>query len=728
MDRNDAPPGRALEERARSLGVLPRFDGGGRTFTSSAAALSAVCDAVEAGVTAADESRRTPPALVFRASEGARLDTSPGAVGARIELESGHRTIGASRDASLERDPGDENGPRATVVVPAGLPIGYHRLVVTFDGHSETVALIATPDTAPRPPAPAEGSSHEARRPGIQVQLYQLRSTDSWGLGDLEDLRRFAIDAARDLGAGFLVVNPLCASAPTLPVEPSPYLPTTREFLSPLYIRPDLAPGVDDLSAGEKVRFDTAAASAHALGDTDLLDRDAAWVAKRAALRACFEARCRARPETADLARNQDVPAPLRRFATWCALAEEHGAAWRSWPAELRDHRSSRVAAFLDERTSDVSFHIWMQHVAEEQLDAAHRAARESGMPLGIVTDLPVGVHPEGADTWAMPETLAAGVTVGAPPDLFTQKGQDWSQPPLHPHALAAQGYEPFARLVRASLAHAGGVRIDHIIGLGRLWWIPAGNPAADGAYVTYDLEAMLGVVALEAHRAGAVVIGEDLGMVDPPVRDALARRGILGTTIAWFEHAEAGADAGSPAFLDPREYRERSLTTATTHDLPPTAGYLNAEHVRVRAEVGALARTIDEEFADARRDIAAMADRLGDLGLAPGGLGDVARAATDPAAPLFSPAETDALAEALHAFVARSPSALVAAALPDLVGERRAINVPGTSSQYPNWRLALRDADGALVDAATIASLPRAAAVMAALRGGARAHEPGHH
>ena len=217
-----------------------------------------------------------------------------------------------------------------------------------------------------------------------------------------------------------------------------------------------------------------------------------------------------------------------------------------------------------------------------------------SGLDLGVMHDLAVGVHPGGADAWALQDFFAQQVTVGAPPDAFNQLGQDWMQPPWRPDRLAESGYAPFRAMVATVLRHAGGLRVDHVIGLFRLWWVPAGNPPVGGTYVYYDHEAMIGILALEAHRAGAVVVGEDLGVVQPSARDYLRERGILGTSVLWFEF-EFDSD-GRP--LRPERWRELCLASVTTHDLPPTAGYLAGEHIRLRDSLGLLTRTLDEELA----------------------------------------------------------------------------------------------------------------------------------
>ena len=321
-------------------------------------------------------------------------------------------------------------------------------------------------------------------------------------------------------------------------------------------------------------------------------------------------------------------------------------------------------------------------------------------MALGVVHDLAVGVHVHGADTWALQEVMARGVSVGAPPDAFNQVGQDWSQPPWRPDRLAEAGYGPYRDMLRTVLRHAGGVRVDHVIGLFRLWWVPEGRSAAEGTYVRFDHEALVGILALEAWRAGALVVGEDLGTVEPWARDYLADRGVLGTSILWFERD----DAGNPR--PPETWRRLCLATVTTHDLPPTAGYLAGEHIRIRDDLGLLTRPAEEER---RVD---EADRATWLALL------VQRGWLDAGAVHDVPAVT----VALHRALAATPSRLLGVALTDVVGELRAMNQPGTRDEYPNWQLPLADSAGLPVLLEDLVGAPRAGELAAAVRGGTRA------
>jgi len=284
--------------------------------------------------------------------------------------------------------------------------------------------------------------------------------------------------------------------------------------------------------------------------------------------------------------------------------------------------------------------------------------------------DLAVGVHPGGADAWRLQDVYAQGVHVGAPPDPYNQLGQDWSQPPWRPDRLAELGYQPFRDLIGAVLRHAGGVRVDHIIGLFRLWWIPVGGPPDEGTYVRYDHRALVGVLALEAHRAGAVVVGEDLGVVPPEARDYLASRGVLGTSVLWFEQDHHGP---KPA----EQWREWSLASVTTHDFPPTAGYLAGDQVRLQHQLGILEGDLDEELASAQAQVERWLGEVHSRGLLSEGAG------------------TEEIVRALHRYLTLSPARLLCVALTDAVGDRRTQNQPGTTDEYPNWRVPLAGPDG---------------------------------
>jgi 4-alpha-glucanotransferase len=503
--------------------------------------------------------------------------------------------------------------------LPAGFPLGYHWLQ-SSDGRRRR--LIVSPGRCWLP---------GDRAWGWAVQLYATRSRASWGIGDLADLRAVRRMAA-DQGAGFVLINPLHAVAPTAGQEASPYLPATRRFRNPIYLRVSEVPGADGVDLEDD--------AGRALSDGDLIDRDAIWARKREVLMRIFfahgggEAFARWRAEQGQ---------PLQDWATWAAIAEEHGGDWRTWPAELRRPQGPELARHVEQHGAVVGFHAWLQWALDLQFTAA------TG-DMTVIQDLPIGVAGGGADAWAWQEVLAEGVSVGAPPDAFNSQGQDWGSPPLNPWRLRDADYEPFIQSIRATMAGAGGLRIDHVMGLFRLWWVPSGGSAAEGAYVRYPADDLLDIVALESHRARALVVGEDLGTVEDGVREAMAEHGILSYRLLWFEDD------------DPAEWPAAAMAAITTHDLPTVAGLWTGADVEEQREHGT---GTDEELDRGRTSLLAHLPKLAD------------------------DAPVEKAVEEAHRRLAEAPSLLLSATLDDAVGEPRRPNMPGTTDR-PNWSLPL--------------------------------------
>jgi 4-alpha-glucanotransferase len=704
--------GKELSELADAHGVATDFwDWRGNHVLVSAETIVAVLRAfgIEAGTpveaAAALSARRRerwtrmlPPCLVIRHGWTPQFwvhVTHGDPVEVWIDLETGGTRRRVAQVENWE-PPQDVNGRlvgEASFVLPGDLPLGYHTLRARSGGREASAPLIVTPGWLGFP-----DRMGKRRIWGLATQAYSVRSARSWGVGDLADMADLAAWSAADLGAGFVLVNPLHAAEPVPPMEPSPYLPTTRRFANPLYLRVELIPEYAYLDAAARAEVEALRAAVHAkLDGVDQIDRDTSWAAKRAALELVYAS---GRSPGRDAAYRGFLAGEgrgLDDFATWCALSEVYGSDWHEWPDELRHPRTPEVQAFRETHAKAVDFHRWLQWVLDEQLDATQRAVLRAGMSLGVMHDLAVGVHRNGADAWSLQDTYAQGITVGAPADPFNQLGQDWTQPPWRPDRLAELGYAPFRELISAVLRHAGGVRVDHIIGLFRLWWIPEGQPPASGTYVRYDHEAMVGILALEAHRAAAVVVGEDLGTVEPWARTYLRERGILGTSILWFEFDYEGD--GGP--LRPGSWREYCLASVTTHDLPPTAGYLSGDHVRLRESLGLLTRPLAEELAADEAERGAWLDELRRRGaLAPG-------------------ADVEQTVAALHRFLTWTPSRLLCVALTDAVGDRRTQNQPGTTDEYPNWRVPLADPDGRPMMLEDVLASERAAALAAVVRRG---------
>ncbi|MFC7547572.1 4-alpha-glucanotransferase [Plantactinospora sp. GCM10030261] len=584
----------------------------------------------------------TGPAAVQDSLTAARAVVDGASLPDTVVLTAGRtRALPAPGEVTLE------DGGRRPVgeTLPADLPLGWHRLTCA----GRQVPLVVVPRRLPVPPTAW----------GWMLQLYALRSDRSWGMGDLGDLADFTRWAGADTGAGLVLLNPLHAVAPTHPVPASPYSPSSRRFANPLYLRVADIDAYQEADADLRGRIDALRPDAG-----DLIDYDAVWRAKRAALELLF-------PLAGPI--DLDADPELTAFATYCALAERHGSDWRTWPEPLRTPAGPAVAEARAELAPQVAFHAWLQRLCGEQLAAASAAASAAGMPVGIVHDLAVGVDPGGADGWQLADVLAAGVRIGAPPDDFNQLGQDWGLAAWRPDRLAATGYAAYRDLLRRALAHAGGLRVDHVAGLWRLWWIPPGAGPGEGTYVTYDAEAMLGILALEAHRAGAVVIGEDLGTVQPVVTRGLRGRNMLGSTVLWFARDHERPDA---PFLPPARWPRNALATISTHDLPTAPGFLVGEHVRVRAELRQLAGSEADERSRAADDRHQLLAMLRAENLLPAGSGG------DPS--------DDDIVVGMHAALAASPTRLLAVSLYDVLGEIRQPNLPGTVNEYPNWRLPL--------------------------------------
>jgi 4-alpha-glucanotransferase len=675
-------PAPELHELAHAYGIATDFtDWQGRHVEISAATISAVLGAMGVDVTdpAAALARRRdatwtrmlPPCVVATegSARGFPVHVAHGAsVTVWLDLENGGCVEGLPQldhDVAPRVVDGRTVG-EAAFELPTDLPTGYHTLRARSGDSTATTTVIVTPAWLGLPATLADRHSW-----GLAAQLYSVRSQASWGVGDLTDLTDLAVWSAAHLGADYLLVNPLHAAEPVAPMEPSPYLPASRRFFNPLYLRVERVAEYAGLSGAARQRVDALSEKVRrTLNTADVIDRNTAWTAKREALELVH-----AVPRS--VGRELDFRAfvaregtALRDFARWSVFARLHGTDYRGWPEDLRDVGSPAVEELAEQHSDDVDFEMWLQWQLDEQLAAAQGKATSAGMALGTMHDLAVGVHPGGADAWRLRSTYAVGINVGAPPDPFNQRGQDWSQPPWRPDRLEELGYAPLRDLVRALLRHSGGVRVDHIIGLFRLWWIPEDASPDQGTYVSYDHDAMIGVLALEAQRAGAVVVGEDLGVVEPWVRDYLRGRGVLGTSILWFERD----DAGRP--LPAERWRELCMASVTTHDLPPSAGYLAGAHVRLRDELGLLSRPLADEIAADAAERESWLAELRDRGL------------------LSADADVEETVRALHAYLTLTPSRLRCVALTDAVGDRRTQNQPGTHNEYPNWRVPLAGPD----------------------------------
>ncbi|WP_211210857.1 4-alpha-glucanotransferase [Sporichthya polymorpha] len=509
---------------------------------------------------------------------------------------------------------------------PADLPYGYHAMIGSA-GRARRLIL-----------GPGRAHLPERRMWGWAAQVYAMRSARSWGMGDLEDLRRLARWSSRELGAGFVLVNPVQAVSPTTPQQSSPYYPASRRFLNPLYLAVENVPG-----AAAVPEVEHAAQAGRALNADPHLNRDEVWRLKLGALVQVWA--IRRRDPCPDFEAWMRTSGPsLHEFATWCVLCEEFGPGWRSWPTPLRTPKSSAVTAFAAGHADRIEFYCWLQWLTQRQLKDASRG-------IALIQDMPIGVDPGGFDAWAWQELLAEDLSVGAPPDEFNTKGQDWGLPPFVPWRLVDAAYQPFIETVRASMTAGGGLRVDHVMGLFRLWWVPGGASPTDGAYVRYPSEDLLDIVALESWRAQALVVGEDLGTVEPGVREAMAERGILSYRLLWFESDE------------PASWPEQAMAAVTTHDLPTVAGLWTGSDLDEQRQLGMDPN--EEGTTEIRDRLAAGA-----------GLADDASV-------------EDAVAGA-YGLLAETPSLLLTVALDDVAGAADRPNIPGADGGRPNWSVPL--------------------------------------
>ena len=680
----------ALQRLATRLGVFDRFFriDGVEVVTEDATRLALVramgfdvagdSDAAEvlAALEAEDAARRMP-------REGVVLAERPGVWRGphdrcwRLTLEDGSVADG---------DPNGDLPP---------LPPGVHVL----EAEGETTRLIAAPASAPM----VVRAAGRRRLWGATAALYGLMSERSLGRGDYADLAAAAEGLAR-LGADFLGINPVHDRGPR-PEDLSPYSPSSRTGFDVTHVAPDLVPEFADCPEARAILAaaaeDAARAARDPLGDPALSAR--VVPAALDALFARFEATGAAtgRRGLFDAWLAQGGEARWRQ-AVFAALSLRHGPDWRRWPEALRHPASAAVESFAQEAARDVRRAAWAQWVAERQIAAAQSRARGAGMALGLYLDIAVGVRPGGAETWADPAAFARGVSLGAPPDALNPRGQVWDLAPFSPRGLAAQDHRPFRAMLHGAMSHAGLVRIDHVIGLERAFWVP--EDGAPGTYVAQPLEALLALVRLEAARTGCVVVGEDLGTVPEGFRDRMTASGLHGCAVWQFERE-------ADRFARPADWSEPTLAAFGTHDTPTLAGWWEGRDID---DWRALGHLTAEEAAEARESRAAaraaLARRLREEGALPAGV--------DADAP---PARLTAdLADAVHAALAGAGSALVAVQLDDALRETAQRNLPGTTREAPNWRLRHR-APSDRLDADP--DLRRTAAILSAAR--PRAGEP---
>jgi 4-alpha-glucanotransferase len=622
-----------------------------------------------------------PPVRVVRADTGAPavdliLPAGTGTVNWRLTLEDGAAHAGDIAFSQLELLGGKRLDGRALerrrfTLEGLRLPWGYHRLTICPGGGAMT--LVITPGRCWLPEVLVEGG----RLWGIAAQLYLLRSAANWGIGDFSDLRRL-VELGADRGAAIIGLNPLHALFLDNPGYASPYSPASRLLLNILYVDvmaiPELRNCPDALKLIASPAFQR---RLQACRTARLVNYQTVTELKLSAMEMIFDS-WHAAPGTARgrefAAFRRDGGTVLEQNCLFLALREHFArnrptrADWHKWPEAWRRPNSPAVAQFKAHSRHRLDFLAWTQWVADTQLAAVRAAADKRGMEIGLYRDLAIGADRSGAETWTNQGAVVSGVHVGAPPDILNTSGQDWGLPPFHPRALWREGYRSFVELIRANMRHAGGLRIDHVMGLRRLWWVPAGKSPAGGGFVQYPMEDLIGILALESHRHHCLVVGEDLGTVPEGFRERMTDANILSYRVLFFEQ-----DAATGAFHPPRDYPRRALAVVGNHDLPTLRGWWASRDLELKKRLDLFADPAHGEAQSLlrERDRAELLAALRSEGfLSPG---EVPNA--------------EALARLVHEFLARGPAMLAMAQLDDLTGEVDPVNVPATSTEHANWR-----------------------------------------
>ena len=614
-----------------------------------------------------------------------------------------------TEDGALHRAEGRVDPADPRLALPLRPPTGYHEIRVRVDGGGAVREARQRFIAAPRTAYTVQDRLGDAGVFGLWTNLYSVRSPRNWGFGDFGDLGAL-LRACASAGGAFVGVNPLHA-IPNRGLAITPYSPSSRLYRSVLYLEVEAVPEWFACSAARaRVAERAFAARLDALRAADVIDHGAVLDAKLPVLRDLFATFCVQRNagenarSTAFAAFARREGALLRDFATWEVLAahfaerpDEPATAWRRWPLSYQRPDGAAVAAFRDANADAIEFRAWLQFEVAEQLARAAASGRNAGLEIGLYQDLAVGSAGDSADTWMTPALFATGASVGAPPDDYAPEGQNWGFPPLDPHALRADGYRFFAAMLRANFAGAGALRIDHAMGLMRLFWIPEGRSGREGAYVQYRQDELFGVLALESQRHAALVIAEDLGTVPAEFPPLLVDWGVLSSSVLYFER---DGSVPRPA----HRISARALATVETHDLVPLAGFATGRDLQIRRAVGQIAddAALAAVIAERNAEYAAWIARLREEGLLPAE-GDV---------------DAAALAGAVHAFLARTPAPLVGVSLDDLAGECEPINVPGVSvEQHRSWSRRMSVALDAIL------ATPTARATLAALEARRRPH-----
>lgn len=701
-----------LDELCARCGILPEYhDIWGNAHSTSDAAKRALLAAMHVAAETDDAAaaslleldrrswqRLLPPVQVVRAAArphriALALPAAEDGLGLRWRLrrEGGGEDTGECVPAALEeaarRQLDGRDYVRRVLVLDLELAPGYHRLIVErADGQGvpAEMSFICTPAACYEPPA-IQG---DGRVWGFAAQLYGIRSERNWGIGDFGDLRRM-LEFCAEAGASTVLLNPLHALFPDAPEHASPYSPSNRAYFNTLYLDVEaIAEFAECEEARALVHAPAFQARLRSLRAAEQVDYRGVAEMKAQALELLYR-----RFRTGHLVRNSERARAFRAFqaehgdslrkqALFEALQEhfrkqDSGVwGWPAWPEDYRDPHAPQVAAFREQHLERIEYFEYLQWQATRQLAAAGTRSWELGLGVGVMLDLAIGVAEGGAATWTRRELYALGASAGAPPDEINRLGQDWGLPPWIPQALTEAAYEPFIELLRANMRDAGALRMDHVMGLRRLFWVARGLPASEGAYVLYPFEDLLGILALESQRNRCLVVGEDLGTVPDEVRQALQPANVLSTRLLYFERLHDGR------LKPPRDYPDRAVAAVTTHDLPTLAGFWQGLDIDLRDRL----HLFPDDAVRNHQVVARSEDRAQLLlaleaeGVLPPGGG---------LQPVAFPDMTPELAAAVYTYLARAPSKLLLVQLEDGFGVREQPNLPGTTEPtYPCWRL----------------------------------------
>ncbi|MDN3616352.1 4-alpha-glucanotransferase [Vibrio gallaecicus] len=628
------------------------------------------------------------PVLVLRDGEPVEVALNLGASAResefswRLETEQGEVLEGYLQ-SQVVRDERAEGGP-LVFALPSDLAWGYHKLIVSRKRRKTPyeMALIITPKACFKQDAIDDGK----KLWGPSVQLYTLRTQHNWGIGDFGDLKQLVADIS-SRGGDFVGLNPIHSLFPANPEGASPYSPSSRRWLNILYIDVSSVP-----------EFSLSAEAQQTVGSTEFQQRlqkarESHWVnytevsdLKMSILPLLFtEFKKRHLDNTSDRAQEflafaEKGGDSLTQQAAFDALhadlhSEDSGMwGWPVFPEKYRTFDSPATQKYIKDNQEKVQLYMYLQWIADCQIDDAQRLAEEKGMAVGLYRDLAVGVADSGSETWADEGNLVMDASIGAPPDILGPLGQNWGLPPLNPEVLQATGYDAFVKLLQANMKHCGALRIDHVLGLLRLWWIPRGEDATKGAYVYYPVQDMLSILALESHRHQCSVIGEDLGTVPDEIVDILADAGVHSYKVFFFETSE---DDGG--FISPKHYAGQSMSALCTHDMPTLRGFWHCDDLKMGEEIGLYpdAAQLETLFVNRLECKQGILDSVAWHGYLPEGVGrDASQVPMD-----------SYLAEALQLHVAAGSSTLLSVQLEDWLEMDQPVNIPGTVDEYPNWR-----------------------------------------